>query len=79
MVQILFLNLNGSDKRSSNIYGAQKQNKNSADVYLVPKNKNMCLIFKYQIELQYSGISLGRTHHKADTLYKADKDFAPIL
>ena len=51
MVQILFLNLNGSDKRSSNIYGAQKQNKNSADVYLVRKNKNMCLIFKYQIEL----------------------------
>ena len=27
----------------------------------------------------YSGISLRRTHHKADTLYKADKDFVPIL
>ena len=29
--------------------------------------------------LLYSGISLRRTHHKADTLYKADKDFVPIL
>ena len=28
---------------------------------------------------RYSGISLRRTHHKADTLYKADRDFGPIL
>ena len=28
---------------------------------------------------KYSGISLRRTHHKADTLYKADRDFAPNL
>ena len=28
---------------------------------------------------RYSGISLRRTHHKADTLYKAYKYFAPIL
>ena len=28
---------------------------------------------------KYSEISLGRTHHLADTLYKGDKDFAPIL
>ena len=27
----------------------------------------------------YSGISLRRTHHKADTLYKADREFSPIL
>ena len=27
----------------------------------------------------YSGISLRRTHHKANTLYKADKDFVPNL
>ena len=27
----------------------------------------------------YSGISLRRTHHRADTLLKADKDFVPIL
>ena len=27
----------------------------------------------------YSGISLRRTHHKADTLYKADKHFTQIL
>ena len=26
-----------------------------------------------------SGISLRRTHHKMDTLYKADKDFSRIL
>ena len=28
---------------------------------------------------QYSGISLRRTHHRADTLYNADKDIATIL
>ena len=27
----------------------------------------------------YSGISLRRTYHNVDTLYQADKDFAPIL
>ena len=27
----------------------------------------------------HSGFSLRRTQHKADTLYKADRDFAPIL
>ena len=36
-------------------------------------------ILHLQVINIYSGISLRRTHHKADTLYKADKDFAPIL
>ena len=29
--------------------------------------------------LNYSGISLRQTNHKADPLYKAEKDFAQIL
>ena len=40
-----------------------------------PRTVNQFLYSK----MLYSGISLRRTYHKADTLYKADKDFAPIL
>ena len=34
---------------------------------------------KFLFETKYREIPLKRTHHKADTLYKADKEFAPNL
>ena len=44
--------------------------------------KKICTKFSKQtqhLKKIYSGISLRRTHPKADTLYKADRDFGPIL
>ena len=40
-------------------------------------NKGVALSVYFSLLL--SGISLGRAHYKEDTLYKEDKDFAPIL
>ena len=48
---------------------------------------SVCLRFPVELFIEsfdfylidYRGISLRRTHHEADTLYKAEKDFAPNL
>ena len=51
--------------------------------YQCVAKSNMMALFNKVIVVEvvsyYSEISLRRTHHKADTLYKADKDFDPIL